>query len=191
MTTRINKKIALTLVLTGVTASLLSGCSVSAPKDQPLVASAEPSLKEAGSKGARICVRNDSQKPVSIQPSSQLDPDNGHLAVGLAGDIPFRKELCVAGWNSFHFETVDTSTYDSVVSVAIDGEYDALVFGAYNWMFNPVFMWATSNYDSKNSGGHRYDTQASDYVDFNGHSFQVSRVADSEYYKEFLVRIIK
>lgn len=175
----------------GIAAVVLTGCSTPVVSAQPQATSSEVSQKEAGSKGARICVRNDSKKPVSIQPSSQLDPDNGHLAVGQAGDIPFRKDLCVAGWNSFHFETTDTSTYDAVVSVAIDGEYDALVFGAYNWMFDPVFMWSTSNYDSKNSGGHRFDNLDNDYVDFNGHSFQVSRVADSEYYKEFLVRIIK
>lgn len=173
----------------------VAGCS-STPDT---FATSEPKLleKEAGVSGSRVCFSNSTSVPMSAAPAGE--PIQGRQDIGPAGAITAQNELCFAGWNSRRYTDwisddlgkgfFQEYTSDVVVALSIDGAYNALTMRANNVAIaRPDFTWTEDPLKEQKWSGGAMSDGAVVQGSVAGHSFTVTRRADTDNFKEFLVQ---
>lgn len=177
-----------------ISAVVLTACTQEAPTSL-----AEETSKEAGTLGSRICFTNATDLPMTAAPSQQVDTNNADHIVGEAGAISDNSAQCYAGWNSYSLDVWkaegDSTGFwtmtgqDVALSVGIDGDYNVLNFRANNESFRKPSLYWTANPASPEIWSGNFMSEG-ESIEGNaaGHKFIVSRLNDSQYYKEFAVR---
>lgn len=157
--------------------------------------------REAGVLGSRICFTNATSLPMTAAPSQQVNGKNADHIVGATGALSDTAEQCYAGWRSYLLNVWQGSSdngawanlqVDVVLSIGIDGNYNALSFRAINQDYGaPLLNW-TENPDIKGGWhGKKLAINGSYEATAAGHTFTVTRLNDSEFYKEYVVRFTK
>lgn len=191
-----NKLIALSLS----SALTLSGCSASSAVSE---SEAQTSSRAAGTLGSRICFLSWAEQLISVRPSADIYQKNADHIVGNAGALNSDRQLCFAGWNSYERDfwvSAGNGRYkwkkdqvDVLLTLDVDGRYNSLFFAANNAnMTLPYAKWTDDMERQElwpSGGGLRVGQERR--IDFADQKFRVTRLDDSEYYKEFLVTFLK
>mgnify|MGYP006898275467 CR=1 FL=1 len=158
--------------------------------------------KEAGTLGSRICFINETGALMSAAPSGPEVTENAWTFVGTTGPMTADSELCFAGWNSrqaYEFQARmfgahhwGYSEVDVLVAVSADGNYNALSFYARNRSISaPSLHWKVDPLAQKDWNFTVPSVNESSTATAAGLNFTVTRRADSQDYKEFVVRFTR
>lgn len=183
--------------------AMIAALSLTSCASPSSTAAPEGTSKEAGTLGTRICITNATTLPMTAAPSQRVVRKNADHIVGSAGALSDTSPLCFAGWNSYlqnvwsgadDFNPGKWSTIeqDVSISIGIDGNYNVLNFRANNEpIYKPSLNWITNTESPIQWSGDRMPEGETLEGNAAGHQFTVTRVSDSEFYKEFTVRFTK
>lgn len=191
-----NKLIALSLI----SPLTLLGCSAPNIESETEV---DSSSRAAGTLGSRICFLSWADQLISIRPSADVYQKNADHIVGSANSLTSDQQLCFAGWNSYErkfWVKVGNGNYrwkedqvDVLLTLDVDGRYNSLFFAANNSSVGLPYAKWTDDMERQelwpSGGGLRVGQERR--IDFADQKFRVTRLDDSEYYKEFLVTFLK
>ncbi len=170
-------------------AGLLTGCAT--PASEP-VASTETASREAGLRGSRLCILNETTKTFPLV--RERGPfDNGDHQADPPGPLAPGKTWCTSGYNSYSAD----GDYDATAEIQFtrDGS-EQVYWGVLNmWLGDPMISWGSAL-----GGGfvQKYDTSDGNLWEIDrvypknaqpNHDYHIRRLDDSEFFKEWLVTV--
>ncbi len=170
-------------------AGLLTGCATPASDS---AVSTETTAREAGIRGSRLCILNETTKTFPLV--RERGPfDNGDHQADPEGPLAPGETWCTSGYDSYSADDRQDATAE--IQFTADGS-EQVYWGVLNpWLLDPMISWGWQK-----GGGfvHEYDTEDGNPWETDvvfpknsepRHDYHIRRLDDTEFFKEWLVTV--